>query len=188
MTGTPETHAHNPLLGKRGAFEGVARRHRRRRNPARRPPRSSLRPPTNPPRHSPQRWVEKVGRSIKGSETPHRTHRNRQQHQQSRKPRNGSREPATESRPTNSRSQSAMHTPPTGRSPNRPNDYSCQGRALGNTTARPGGPKCRRARPRAGTAAEDRARPNGPATEPAPPPTGWPGELPIAADDRSEFV
>ena len=70
MTGTPETHAHNPLLGKRGAFEGVARRHRRRRNPAQRPPRSSLRPPTNPPRHSPQRWVEKVGRSIKGSETP----------------------------------------------------------------------------------------------------------------------
>ena len=57
-------------LGKRGAFEGVARRHGRRRNPARRTPRSSLRTPTNQPRHRPQRWVEKCGRSIKGSETP----------------------------------------------------------------------------------------------------------------------
>ena len=60
-----------PTLGKRGAFEGVARRHGRRRNPARTTPRSSLRAPTNPPRHSPQAWCEKVGRSIKGSHTPH---------------------------------------------------------------------------------------------------------------------
>ena len=58
-------------LGKRGAFEGVARRHGRRRNPARTTPRSSLRTPTNQPRHHAQRWVEKVGRSIKGSDTPH---------------------------------------------------------------------------------------------------------------------
>ena len=73
MTGASETHAHDPLLGKRGAFEGVARRHGRRRNTARRPPRSSLRPPTNPLRHSPQRWVEKCRRSIKGSDTPQHT-------------------------------------------------------------------------------------------------------------------
>ena len=61
--------AHAPL-GKRGAFEGVARRHGRRRNPARTTPRSQLRTPTNPPRRPAQRWVEKCGRSIKGSETP----------------------------------------------------------------------------------------------------------------------
>jgi hypothetical protein len=71
MTGTPETRAHDPLLGKRGAFEGVARRHGRQRNPARRPPRSQHRPPTNPLRHSTQHRVEKCGRSIKGSDTPH---------------------------------------------------------------------------------------------------------------------
>ena len=58
-----------PPLGKRGAFEGVARRHGRRRNPARMTPRSSLRTPTNPALHSPQRWVEKADRSIKGSDT-----------------------------------------------------------------------------------------------------------------------
>ena len=28
-------------------------------------------PATNRPCHNPQRWVEKVGRSIKGSDTPH---------------------------------------------------------------------------------------------------------------------
>ena len=61
--------AHTPL-GKRGAFEGVARRHGRRRNPARMTPRSSLRPPTNHALHSPQRVVRKVACSIKGSETP----------------------------------------------------------------------------------------------------------------------
>ena len=60
-----------PPLGKRGAFEGVARRHGRRRNPARMTPRSSLRTPTNQALHSPQRWVEKADRSIKGSDTPH---------------------------------------------------------------------------------------------------------------------
>ena len=59
-----------PPLGKRGAFEGVARRHGRRRNPARMTPRSSLRTPTNPALHIPQRWVEKADRSIKGSDTP----------------------------------------------------------------------------------------------------------------------
>lgn len=51
--------------------EGVARRPGRRRNPAWMTPRSSLRIPTNRPRHHNQRWVEKCGRSIKGSETPH---------------------------------------------------------------------------------------------------------------------
>ena len=34
-------------------------------------PRSSLRTLTNQPRHHAQRWVEKCGRSIKGSDTPH---------------------------------------------------------------------------------------------------------------------
>ena len=62
--------AHTPL-GKRGAFEGVARRHGRRRNPARTTPRSSLRPPTNQALHSLPRVVRKVDCSIKGSETPH---------------------------------------------------------------------------------------------------------------------
>jgi hypothetical protein len=57
-------------LGKRGAFEGVARWHGCQRNPARTTSRSQLRTPTNPPRHHAQRWVEKVGRSIKGSDTP----------------------------------------------------------------------------------------------------------------------
>ena len=58
-------------LGKRGALEGVARRHGRRRNPARKLPRSSLRTPENQFRHSPQRWVEKRDRSVANSETPH---------------------------------------------------------------------------------------------------------------------
>ena len=62
--------AHAPL-GKRGAFEGVARRHGRRRNPARTTPRSSLRTPTNQPRHSPQRWVEKSAALSKAQK--HRT-------------------------------------------------------------------------------------------------------------------
>ena len=61
---------HAPV-GKRGAFEGVARRHGRRRNPARMTPRSSLRTPSQRPLYSSQRWVEKRERSIKGSETPH---------------------------------------------------------------------------------------------------------------------
>ena len=67
LSSTDRVHAH---LGKRGAFEGVARRHGRRRNPARRPPPSSLRTLTNQPRHSTQRWVEKCDRSVANSETP----------------------------------------------------------------------------------------------------------------------
>jgi hypothetical protein len=47
--------------------EGVARRHGCRRNWARTTPRTT---PTNTAHHQPQRWVEKAGRSIKGSETP----------------------------------------------------------------------------------------------------------------------
>jgi hypothetical protein len=47
--------------------EGVARSHGRERNWARTKPRTT---PTNMAHHQPQRWVEKVGRSIKGSETP----------------------------------------------------------------------------------------------------------------------
>ena len=58
-----------PPLGKRGAFEGVARRHGRRRNPARMTPRSSLRTPTNPALHSPQRWVEKGAYKGRNAET-----------------------------------------------------------------------------------------------------------------------
>ncbi len=60
------------LLRRDGAClrEALARRHGRRRNPARTTTRSSLRTPTNQPRHAPQRWVEKCGRSIKGSDTP----------------------------------------------------------------------------------------------------------------------
>jgi len=54
-----------------GLREDVARRHGRRRNPAWMTNRSSLRTFANRPAHSPQRWVEKCGRSIKGSETPH---------------------------------------------------------------------------------------------------------------------
>ena len=68
LTSTDRVHA---PLGKRGAFEGVARRHGRRRNPAWTPPRSSLRTLTNQPRHSTQRWVERCDRSVANSETPH---------------------------------------------------------------------------------------------------------------------
>jgi len=69
---TPKHTDHVSLpLGKRGAFEGVARRHGRRRNPARTLPRSSLRTPDNQLRHNPQRWVEKRDRSVANSETPH---------------------------------------------------------------------------------------------------------------------
>ena len=70
MSTIPSTDPAVHPLGKRGAFEGVARRHRRRRNPARMTPRSSLRTPTNRPRNHAQRWVRKVGRSITHSETP----------------------------------------------------------------------------------------------------------------------
>ncbi len=71
MSDLRSTDPAHPPLGKRGAFEGVARRHGRRRNPARMTPRSSLRTPTNRSRHHTQRWVRKVGRSITNSETPH---------------------------------------------------------------------------------------------------------------------
>ena len=73
MTTAPSIdHALPPVLQRDGAClrEGVARRHGRWRNPARTTPRSSLRTTTNQPRHNAQRWVEKVGRSIKGSDTP----------------------------------------------------------------------------------------------------------------------
>jgi hypothetical protein len=70
MTSIRDTDRARLPLGKRGAFEGVARRHGRRRNPARRPPRTPVRTPTNPPRHSTQRWVEKCDRSVANSETP----------------------------------------------------------------------------------------------------------------------
>jgi len=55
-------------LGKRGAFEGVARRPWMAGGMGTDDART---PATNQPRHSPPRWVEKVGRSIKGSDTPH---------------------------------------------------------------------------------------------------------------------
>ena len=67
LSSTDRVHA---PLGKRGAFEGVARRHGRRPNPARTTPPSSLRTLTNQPRHSTQRWVEKCDRSVANSETP----------------------------------------------------------------------------------------------------------------------
>ena len=69
MTTVKHTDRETRSLGKRGAFEGVARRHGRRRNPARMTPRSSLRTPTNTPRHSPQDWCEEIGRCIANSET-----------------------------------------------------------------------------------------------------------------------
>jgi hypothetical protein len=57
-------------LGKRGAFEGVARRHGRRRNSGK-DAASELAPNTNQPAlHNAQHWVEKVSGSIKGSDTP----------------------------------------------------------------------------------------------------------------------
>src|ERR1700757_2239265 len=70
MTPSENTDHAAPSLGKRGAFEGVARRPDAGGTPARMTLRSSLRPTANRPHHSPQRWVEKVGCSIKGSDTP----------------------------------------------------------------------------------------------------------------------
>ncbi len=69
MTRLPDTDRTRLPLRKRGAIEGVARRHGRRRNPAWMTPRSSLRTPINQPLHHAQRWVEKCDRSIKGSDT-----------------------------------------------------------------------------------------------------------------------
>ena len=70
MTRLLETDRARLPPGKRGAFEGVARRHGRRRYPARMSPRSSLRTPTNRLRHHAHRWLRKVGRSDANSETP----------------------------------------------------------------------------------------------------------------------
>ena len=72
MTAATETIlASRPLLLLRdgGSLrEGVARRHGRRWNWARTTPRTT---PTNTAHKHPQAWCEKVGRSIKGSDTPH---------------------------------------------------------------------------------------------------------------------
>ena len=57
------------LLGKRGAREGVARGPWLASGMGTDEPRN---PSTNEPHHKPQRVVEKVGRSITNSETPHR--------------------------------------------------------------------------------------------------------------------
>jgi len=56
------------LLGKKGAFEGVARRPWTAGGMGTDDART---PTTHWPRHSPQRVVEKCGRSIANSETPH---------------------------------------------------------------------------------------------------------------------
>ncbi len=63
---TDTDHARLPL-GKRGAFEGVARWPWMASGMGTDDART---PPTNQPRHQAQRWVEKVGRSITNSETP----------------------------------------------------------------------------------------------------------------------
>jgi len=71
MTDLPGTdHAGVGLLRRDGAClrEGVARWQRCQRNAARTMARTTT---TNEPNHQPQRWVEKVGRSITNSETPH---------------------------------------------------------------------------------------------------------------------
>jgi hypothetical protein len=68
MTGLSDNDRARSLLGKRGAFEGVARwpwmasgmGTDEARNPS-----------TNRSQHNAQRVVEKVGRSITNSETPH---------------------------------------------------------------------------------------------------------------------
>ncbi len=70
MTATETILASRPLLLLRdgGSLrEGVARRHGRRWNWARTTPRTT---PTNTAHKHPQAWCEKVGRSIKGSDTP----------------------------------------------------------------------------------------------------------------------
>ena len=66
---TSTDHALPLVLQRDGAClrEGVARSHGRERNWARTKPRTTT---TNTAHHQPHRWVEKVGRSIKGSEAP----------------------------------------------------------------------------------------------------------------------
>ena len=75
MTAATTIPASRPLplsWGRACLREGVARSHGCERNWARMKPRPTT---TNRPHQYPQRWVEKVGRSITGSETPHpRTH------------------------------------------------------------------------------------------------------------------
>ena len=56
-----------PLLEKRGAFEGVARRPWTAGEMGTDDART---PTTHRTHHNPQRWVEKIDRSIKGSGTP----------------------------------------------------------------------------------------------------------------------
>jgi hypothetical protein len=69
MTRLPDTdHARLPL-GKRGAFEGVARWPWMASGMGTDEART---PTTNRPRHHAQRVVERVGRSITNSETLHR--------------------------------------------------------------------------------------------------------------------
>ena len=58
-------------LGKRRAFEGVARRPDAGGTTARTLPRTQVRTPTNQAPHHPDRWVRKIGCSITKSETPH---------------------------------------------------------------------------------------------------------------------
>lgn len=69
MTSLPDTDRARPVLGKRGAFEGVARWPWMASGMGTDEVRSTT---TNQPRHTPQRVVEKVRRSITNSETPHR--------------------------------------------------------------------------------------------------------------------
>jgi hypothetical protein len=67
MTRLPDIDRARPLLGKRGAFEGVARWPGMASGMGTDDART---PATNQPRHHTQRVVEKVGRSITNSETP----------------------------------------------------------------------------------------------------------------------
>jgi hypothetical protein len=69
MTKLPDTDRARSLLGKRGAFEGVARWPWMASKMGTDDARTTS---TNQSRHSPQRVVEKVGRSITNSETPQR--------------------------------------------------------------------------------------------------------------------
>ena len=68
MTTLPNTDRASSLLGKRSAFEGVARWPWMASGMGTDDARTST---TNRSRHSTQRVVEKVGRSITNSETPH---------------------------------------------------------------------------------------------------------------------
>ncbi len=67
MTRLPDTDRGRPLLGKRGAFEGVARWPWMASGMGTDDART---PTTNRPRQHAQRVVEKVDRSITNSETP----------------------------------------------------------------------------------------------------------------------